>query len=261
MDRCAKCDAALGPDRFCMNCGHRVGDPVAPGDRILAVPPTPPAQQTPPRRWALIGGISVLVLVLVVITSCLAGGDDTRAEDPGPAATSEPSPTPDETATAPPQTHTNVTSSAQAWASATATATRELDGSTVSFDAAHLVDGKRATAWRVPGDGREVELSFTFSSPHTLSKVGLVNGWDKVVRDVDWYPLNRRITKAVWLFDDGSRVVQKFTQRRTLQRLRIDPVTTTTVRLRIRTTTAPGEGLMGRDYTAISDVAFAGAPA
>lgn len=270
MQTCAKCDAVLGGGRFCMNCGHPVGAAVAEADRIPASPTDVPlTSQTPPpdRRWAIVGGVAILVLVLVVIASCVAGGDEdpsTRSSSSGPTTSgpTEPVTTPTEKATpASSASHTNMTRQVTATASSTAASTREADGSMVSFDAAFMVDGRRSSAWRVPGDGSDVELTFAFPGPTTVSKVGLVNGLDKKVAGIDWYPLNRRITKVVWLFDDGTRVVQKPAARRQMQRMEIPPVTTTTIRLRIRSTTPPGEGLMGRDYTAISDVTFAGAPA
>ena len=45
-----------------------------------------------------------------------------------------------------------------------------------------------------------------------------------------------------------------------MQRITIEPVVTTTVHLRLLTVTPPGAGVLGRDYTAISDVLIAGTP-
>ena len=57
---------------------------------------------------------------------------------------------------------------------------------------------------------------------------------------VDWYPLNRRITSVEWVFDDGTTVGQDLREVRRMQGVRIDPVTTRTVQLRILGVTAPG---------------------
>ena len=43
--------------------------------------------------------------------------------------------------------------------------------------------------------------------------------------------------------------------------MEIDPVTTSTVELRLVTVTPPGEGPSRRDYTAISDLTLVGSPA
>ncbi|WP_442940351.1 hypothetical protein [Nocardioides sp. B-3] len=98
-----------------------------------------------------------------------------------------------------------------------------------------------------------------------MRRVGLINGYAKQVPSgaslVDWYPNNRRITAVEWTFDDGTVVRQDLAEKTKLQRLTIDPVTTSTVQLRLLSVTAPGAGLLGRDYTAISDVLIAGTPA
>ena len=61
--------------------------------------------------------------------------------------------------------------------------------------------------------------------------------------------------------DDGTVVRQELREKATLQRLTIEPVTTTDVHLRLLGVTPPGTGALGRDYTAISEVLIVGTPA
>jgi hypothetical protein len=55
-------------------------------------------------------------------------------------------------------------------------------------------------------------------------------------------------------------VTQDLAATRRLQRMKIEPATTSTVQLRLLTVTPPGDGPSRRDYTAISDLALVGSP-
>jgi hypothetical protein len=94
-----------------------------------------------------------------------------------------------------------------------------------------------------------------------LSEVGLVNGYAKSSGDLDRYRGNRRVRGVEWAFNDGTVVGQSFDDSRELQSLPIEPVTTTTVTLRLLDVSKPGCGRSARDYTAISDVSLVGEPA
>lgn len=208
MTTCARCGHELGIGRFCLNCGHPVGEPVPPGvepsraSPDVAALPDQPSPVPPWATWAL-GGVLVLTL-FVVLASCLGDGD-------------EPASSPD------------------------------------------------ATAWRTVGDASGETITFTLREPATIRRVGLINGYAKQVPSgrglVDWYPNNRRITAVERVFDDGTAVRQDLAEKSKLQRLTVDPVTTSTVQLRLLVVTPPGAGVLGRDYTAISDVLIAGTPA
>lgn len=85
-ESCPSCGARMAADqRYCLNCGHRRGDPrlpfmdavafmesmsAPPGDAGGATPPPPPAQPAPDSRWnanaALIAGVATLVLAIGV---------------------------------------------------------------------------------------------------------------------------------------------------------------------------------------------------
>lgn len=128
-----------------------------------------------------------------------------------------------------------------------------------------MVDGVPSTAWRTVGDATGATITFTLAEASSIRRVGLINGYARQVPSgatlVDWYPNNRRITLVEWAFDDGTVVQQDLKEKVKLQRLTIDPVTTTSVQLRVLRVTAPGVGALGRDYTVISEILVAGAPA
>lgn len=140
-----------------------------------------------------------------------------------------------------------------------ATAEDGLDssGNTVAYDAANLSDHKRDTAWRMPGDGSGQELELVWAGQHTITKVGLINGYAKRdrARGDDWYQINRRVLEVTWVFSDGTEVSQSFDDTRRMQSIKLDePVTTDLVRIRIDAVSDPG----GRDFTAISEIAIRG---
>ena len=77
-----------------------------------------------------------------------------------------------------------------------------------------MLDGVPDTAWRAPGDGTGMKLTFTLREPTELHQVGLINGYAKTSTDskgrtFDWYLGNRRVQAVVWVFDDGTKVRQQ----------------------------------------------------
>ena len=250
MTSCVRCGHELGIGRFCLNCGHPIGQP-APADAPLAEPVTTGRPGWLP--WAM--GALLVVSLVVILASCL-GGDD----DPDDLGT--------ETASAE-QTGTrrvvDLTRTVTVAAPPAAPATTDLDGELVSYGPRRMLDADPATAWRTAGDASGETITFTLAEPSTIRRVGLINGYAKLVPSgaglVDWYPNNRRITAVEWVFDDGTAVRHDLSEKSGLQRLTIDPVTTSTVQLRLLGVTAPGPGVLGRDFTAITDILIAGSPA
>jgi hypothetical protein len=160
----------------------------------------------------------------------------------------------------------NVASLATADVPATAAPSTDFDGDTVQYDAGNMLDGVPATCWRMPGDGSGDTITVELAEETELTSVGLINGYAKTGTDgsgtaLDWYTGNRRILAVEWVFDDGSVVTQDLAETRELQREKLEPVTTSTVQLRLLTVTTPGQGPSRRDYTAISELALVGAPA
>jgi hypothetical protein len=144
---------------------------------------------------------------------------------------------------------------------ATAPPNVDVSGNEVRYDAGNLLDAEAETCWRMEGDGTGDELVFTFQAPVELTEVGLINGYAKTSGDIDWYNGNRRVLDVEWVFDDGTTVEQPLDETRKLQSLTIEPVTTTSVTLRLLEVSDPGNGRSARDYTAISDVSLVGEPA
>jgi hypothetical protein len=166
----------------------------------------------------------------------------------------------------PPARPTDVANLATATVPATAAPGTDFDGNVVRYEARNMLDGVSATCWRMPGDGSGQTITLELAEETRLRSVGLINGYAKTATSasggsLDWYAGNRRVLAVEWLFDDGSVVTQDLTETRRLQTRPVDPVTTSTVELRLITVTPPGTGPSRRDYTAISDVALVGSPA
>lgn len=255
-------------------------DEVTPAD-----PPQAPGPEGPsPRRLTayvpyLVAGLTLLLVLGVGALLLLRGDSDQRpaANDRAPAEPAQPDDAPDTDLAAPtppesadpvrPEPSPEATPDpadlirfAEPSVPATAPPKRDTAGNVVRYDARNMIDGVPETTWRTTGDATGQEISLTFPEPAVLTRVGLINGYAKTDGDFDWYQGNRRITSVTWTFDDGTDVTQKLAQDRSLQSIDIDPVTTTAVRIRLDTVTAPGSGKSARDNTAISDVLLFGIP-
>jgi hypothetical protein len=158
----------------------------------------------------------------------------------------------------------DVAADATAEAPETAQPNQDVNGERTTYDAANMLDGDPATTWRAPGATDGMTLTFTLAGPTELTQVGLVNGYAKTGKDgdreLDWYAGNRRVKAVVWGFDGGVKVRQQLKDTRDLQTLEVDPVTTSTVTLKIVRVTEPGSGPASRDFTAISEVSLSGVP-
>ena len=261
MTTCARCGHELEIGRYCLNCGHPVGEPVPDDEHPFSDAPLP--DQAAPRTpsglpWAI--GAVLVVVLFAVLASCLSGDDGSDGDTAVETAQS----TSTRTAGNPPRA-VDLTGTVDVTAPKASPATTDLDGERVSYGADRMLDADPTTAWRTAGDATGTTLTFTLPRPSAIRRVGLLNGYAKQVPSdaslVDWYPHNRRILAVEWVFDDGTTVRQDLREKAKLQRLTIDPVTTSTVTVRLLAITPPGEGVLGRDYTAISDILIAGTPA
>ena len=237
----------------------------------------PGSSDRPERPWLPWAAGAVALLLVAGLGAWLLLGDDDSDPDlvaDEPQSTpSEPDPQdrpakPRKQTEKPPATgqSTDVASLATAEVPATAQPGTDFDGNVVQYEAPNMLDGVPGTCWRMPGDGSGETITLALADKTELTTVGLVNGYAKTGTDasgnaLDWYTGNRRILAVEWAFDDGSVVTQDLTETRKLQKLKIDPVTTSTVGLRLVTVTPPGEGPSRRDYTAISEVTAVGTPA
>jgi hypothetical protein len=214
----------------------------------------------------------VAVLVVGALLLLRGGGDDSPSTTPSsvipPAhhtkkGSSGPSKTTSSASSgAPTGRPSEVARLATASAPAHAPAGVDFSGQTVTYVAPNMVDGIVDTCWRTVGDASGMVLTFQLDKPTTLTRVGLINGYAKIAtsggRTYDWYRGDRRVLGVTWMFDDGSSVDQQFAQTPTMQSRRIPPVTTSTVRVRITSVSAPGHGPAARNDTAISEVSLVG---
>jgi hypothetical protein len=221
--------------------------------------------------WFVAVGLA-LVLVATVGAFLLMGGDDPepgKAADPGPTehsstATEPTTPTTPSSstppATTPPGQPQNVAALASVSVPATAPPNQDVSGNQVRYDGRNMLDGVPATCWRMPGDGTGAEITFSLAEPTVISSVGLINGYAKSAGPLNWYTGNRRILSVEWVFDDGAVIDQDLAETRDLQSVDVEPVTTSTVLLRILQVSKPGNGPAARNYTPISDIALVGTP-
>ena len=275
--------------RFCVNCGHPIGAPVPPDDPAADLVPPPPARAQ--RRWnpaedllpfedtshapsrgglsgrAMLGWVvgAVLLVGLVFVLLRVFGVDGSAGTATDPASGQESAGAKDPAAEDPAaETPETVGKAGNAMRGATfdvpttAPETTDLDGSLVGYQATQMRDGVPATTWRMSGDGTGSVITITLRRPTVVSRVGLINGYAKQVSGVDWYPNNRRLLAVEWGFDDGSTLEQSLDERPILQRMEVPAVLTSQVTLTLTSVTPPGPGTLGRDYTAISEVAIIG---
>lgn len=240
--------------------GHGAG---AGGSPVL--PPMPggpdaPSRGTAPGAW--------LWWVLIAVALVAAGGfgawlalrdDGTRTDagsaEPTASATASPSASaqPDPQADRPSRT---LTARATARVPAVAAPNQDLRGRVTTYGPDNLFDGRRSTAWRMPGNGRGELITIRLPRRVVVTEVGMINGYAKVVAagGVRWYPRNRRVLEVRWSFDDGSVVRQQLRERSRMQTTPVDRERTRTIRLRLLRVSAPG----GRDFTAISEIGLWG---
>ncbi len=223
------------------------------------------ADPVPGRAWILwvLGAVLLVGLVFVLLRVFGTDEDDTTATDPTTSESSAPA----DDASAEPEPESlpagvgkriDLAGGATFEVPGTAPPTTDFDGNLVAYEATQINDGNPSTTWRVEGDATGQTITVTLAEPAVISRVGMVNGYAKQVAGVDWYPNNRRILAVTWGFDDGTTVEQTFEERPEMQLLKVSPVETSTVTITITSVTPPGSGNLGRDYTAISEVAISG---
>ena len=219
--------------------------------------------------WVVLAAVLVVV-ALVGATLLLANdgdGDDERADGPSAATSAAPPASedaaPGETGSGDQGDPGDVAGAASAQVPATAPQGTDVEGARIRYDAAQMLDGDPQTCWRMTGDGTGDEIVLTLAEPTVVTELGLINGYAKTARDakgrdLDWYAGNRRILAVEWELDDGTVVEQDLDETRDLQGVRIDPVETSTVVLRLVEVSKPGKGRAARDNTAISELSVVG---
>lgn len=214
---------------------------------------------------AVVAGIGAVLLLSRDDDGSAADANRQRSQqaDPSAGAGSEPA-QPDSTGTGGPVDPPDVddvvalTEDLSAEVPAVAPPSRDRENRPVRFRPANMWDGRKRTAWRMPGDGTGQTLTFDLGDDVVLTEVGLVNGYAKVDGANDWYAANRRILSVQWEFDDGTRVTQDLDEVRGPQTIGVGPVETRRVRLHLLEVSAPAPGPDGRDFTAISEIRLLG---
>ena len=226
--------------------------------------------RSPALPW-LLSAVAVIVIAGLVGALLLLGNNDGAEKDsvgdaqkvdpqtseprtPGEITSTQPGPAPK------PGQPQDVAVAAMASAEHTAPPNEDVDGNTVRYAVGNLLDDDPSTCWRMPGDGTDDVITITLNDPTQLTEVGVINGYAKTDGAFDWYTGNRRVLAVEWAFDDGTTVQQSLTETRDLQKMKIDPITTQTVQLRLLDVTKPGGGPNGRDFTALSTVRLLGVP-
>lgn len=184
-----------------------------------------------------------------------SGDGATEPDQPDSSGTGGPVAAPD------PADVVDLTAGVSAEVPAVAPPSRDRANRPVRFVPANMWDGKPRTSWRMPGDGTGQTLVFDLGRDVVITEVGMINGYAKVDGPDNWYRGNRRIRAVQWEFDDGTRVTQELADDQELQMADLGPVATRTIRVHLLTVTPPGKGPNGRDFTAISEIRFLGAPA
>lgn len=299
MAQCTNCGAELGIGRFCTNCGARItsspasvsqtaeasvaaaapqpGEPGYPPPPPFPPPGHAPSSHREPRRGVAPWAIVVLLLALAgsaALGTWLAtsgsddepsgsttGTDTPSATEPGtgPAEPTSPS-SPD----SPDAEVNDVSETADVSGPPPIPPGRDLNGQPVRYPVENLIDDSPETAYRLPGDASGSVIIFQLAEPTKIRQVGLVNGYTKTDSSggstVDWYPLNRRVIRVEWAFDDGTVVEQTLDPEvRELQLLEVDDIESGSVQLTILEVSPPGTGPGARNVTAISDVLLLGA--
>jgi ribosomal protein L37E len=220
---CPRCgEPNLAGLNWCSRCG---------------LPLTGPPGQAPPSRprrtqrvavvrpwWRSTGfvlGALVAILAGIGVVVFSMGSGEPEAQQPivtdaaTTTATSEPavaaSPAP---SAPPPPVESQLTASG-------VTASTVLDPDDgVTYDPELTLDGNPVTAWNDGVDGDPVGqwLEYTFVAPVRISRIEVVNGYDKVVGDLDLFEANARI-RALRVETDGATTPGELTDTREPQSL------------------------------------------
>ncbi|MGH3481400.1 MAG: NADase-type glycan-binding domain-containing protein [Nocardioidaceae bacterium] len=191
-------------------------------------------------------GVTVAILAVIGVLSFDTTTDVGYTEGAS-TSTAEPTQT---------NTPTGNTSNLEVTVPAQAPDGQDSAGNPVEYSPEQMFDGDPGTCWRMRGDGSGQYIQISFSSSQTITSIGLINGYAKIdpVSGVDRYAQERQITSVSWFFDDGTSLYQELDPNtEQLQRIEVgSPISTTTIRMQISSTTLPGDP--NYDYTAVSEI-------
>ncbi len=187
-------------------------------------------------------------------TTIAAGPDETTTTTPpAPTTTVAPTSPPTSPPTAPPPGPPAVVT---VEASSVRPDSKDSCGNPTTYPASNVLDGRRDSAWMGAGDASGESLIFHLAAPSTVTRVGLVPGYDKFdpCTNTDRFFDLRRISAVRWTFDDGTVLEQTLDPNSpSMQYIPVPAgVTTQDITMRIVSTTAPGT----LDHTPISEVSI-----
>lgn len=220
---CPRCDEPnLSGLNWCSRCGLPLTGPsTVPEPR----PPRRPQRVAVAQPWwrttgFVLGALGVILAGIgLVVFSMGSGGSEAErptitsvvetASASEPAVAASPSPS-----SAPPPAESRLTA-----AGVTASSVLGPDDG-VTYDPQHTLDGDPVTAWNDGVDGDPVGqwLEYTFAAPVRISRMEVINGYDKVVNDLDLFEANARI-RALHVETDAGSTAGELTDTREPQSL------------------------------------------
>lgn len=195
---CPRCgEPNLSGLNWCSRCGLPLtGSPAAPEP-----PPHRRSQRVAVAQpwWRstgfVLGALAVILIGIGVVVFSMGSGSS-EAEQPIVTTAASPDPTSEPVAAAvpspspaPPPVEGELTAGG-----VTASSVLGPDDG-VTYEPQLTLDGNPVTAWNDGVDGEPVGqwLEYTFAAPVRISRMELVNGYDKVVNDLDLFEANARI--------------------------------------------------------------------
>ena len=135
-------------------------------------------------------------------------------------------------------------------ASSTSSSAPDASGNTISYSAENAVDGQNSTAWNVDGDGIGQSITLHYDQPITVSRIGMIPGYDKVDSTDGTHRFYQLyvVKKARIEFSDGTSVEANFERDPSMQYTDVPDTTTDTVKITILDTYPPGNSPEGGNY-------------
>jgi hypothetical protein len=292
MNFCTTCGTRLVAGlRFCTSCGAPLSatseEPDAAGTTLWATDDADPGVAVQSRQQGVPASVVVVITaavlaglaVFVVHTLSADSADTTKTTARGktssgsstPSAETSQSPPPTAAAEhvvgsaepgVPPGEH-DVAAGSEISAPPSSRGHVDTKGRPATYPPKGMLDADPASAWRMDGDGSGQTITVSFARLVTVTGLALDPGFDKVGKNEDRWPENRRISAATFTTDDGSAFTVSFATaadlpvRDRLQYFLLPaPVKTRTLRVHIDATEPMSPGT--NDTTAISRLAVLG---
>lgn len=117
----------------------------------------------------------------------------------------------------------------------------DASGNTISYDPEKAVDGQTDTAWNVDGSGVGESITLDYDEPVTVSRIGIVPGYDKVDPSSGTYRFYQLyvIERAEIEFSDGSTVEANFDRDPSMQFTEVPETETDSIKITILESYSP----------------------